>query len=141
MHINPLSDKNLYHVPFSSSPEKCPMRLFLASFTSLAALFMLTACAPHPASGIWLPGQAQQAPFSHLEVKYEGRAILRAGNDPQEERHCFWAGQSAASIALTCTPAFNPKLEEKYLLEVELDDRARLLQDQRLLMYFVREQS
>ncbi|GAB4301181.1 MAG: hypothetical protein Kow0096_21800 [Thiohalomonadaceae bacterium] len=77
--------------------------------------------------------------FHRLEVTYEGRALLYAVGEDQAGRHCFWGGESARSIALSCTPAFNPELEEHYRLVIGADGRASLMQGDSTLVQFERQ--
>lgn len=44
-------------------------------------------------------------------------------------RHGFWGGESAQTIALSCKPAFNTELEERYHLLLTEDGSTTLMRD------------
>jgi len=93
---------------------------------AVALLPALLGCAPHPAAGTW---SAASGDFSRLEITYEGRALLYAAGEETASRHCFWGGESALSIALTCKPAFDTSSEERYRLAILADGSAELTRD------------
>lgn len=95
-------------------------------FAAAALLPALNGCAPHPATGTW---NAASGGFSRLEITYEGRALLYAAGEETASRHCFWGGESAQSIALTCKPAFDTSTEERYRLAILADGSAELTRD------------
>lgn len=111
-----------------------------ARFTALCAmplLLVLAGCSPHPAAGVW--AAAADNGFNRLEVTYEGRALLYTAGEDKAGRHCFWGGESAQAIALTCKPAFNTELEERYRLTLDADGTARLMQDDQVMAHLLRQ--
>lgn len=110
----------------------------LRALILLPALF-LAGCSPHPATGTWSGAATASAQFHRLEVTYEGRALLYAAGEDTAGRHCFWGGESAQSIAMSCTPAFNPELEEHYRLVIGADGRASLMQGNSTLVQLERQ--
>ncbi|WP_127478051.1 hypothetical protein [Sulfurivermis fontis] len=105
----------------------------------LLPLLLLAGCSPHPATGTWSGAAPESGRFQRLEVTYEGRALLYAAGEDKAGRHCFWSGESAQSIALSCTPAFNPELEEHYRLVIGADGRASLRQGDKVLAQWERQ--
>lgn len=100
------------------------------------ALF-LAGCAPHPATGTWTAAE-NDSTFTRLEVTFEGRALLFQAGEQEAGRRCFWGGESAQAIALTCKPAADPESEERYHLTVGEDGAATLTRDGKIAARFVR---
>lgn len=90
--------------------------------------YLLAACSAHPGAGNWLTTGEENANFNtdfvRLEVGYEGRTnIFSSASDQQNEleqaiRRCFWRGEDAYTITLTCVQANNSDIEEHYKLRV-----------------------
>lgn len=92
-------------------------------------LLLLTGCSPHPATGTWATASPSDSSFTRLEVTYEGRALLFAAGEQEAGRRCFWGGENAQAIAMTCKPATAMDSEERYQLIVAADGTATLLRD------------
>lgn len=101
----------------------------IRTLCTAALLLALSGCAPHPAAGTWATSDEAAQGFSRLEITYDGRALLYAAGEEKAGRHCFWGGESAQSIALTCKPAFDTNIEERYRLILAADGSAELLRD------------
>lgn len=101
-------------------------------------LALLAGCAPHPATGNWTTATEPASGFNRLNVTYEGQALLFEVGEQQAGRHCFWGGESAQSIALTCKPAANLDTEERYRLVVAADGTATLHGEGAVLARFSR---
>lgn len=105
----------------------------------IAFIVLLAGCAPHPATGHWVTTADTGTGFTRLEVTYEGRANLYAAGEKEAGRHCFWSGESARAVAITCKPAFNTEIEEHYHLNVQADGTAVLSQADKVLAHFSRQ--
>jgi len=116
--------------------------------------YLLTACSPHPGAGNWL-ATGEQNPdfikeFVKIEVSYEGRTDIfdtKAGqqsntDDPSSAvRRCFWRGEDAQTIIMTCVQATNTDIEESYQLRVDPDnDVAELIKEKIVVGRFIREE-
>ena len=125
----------------------------LRLLTITALSYLLIACTPHPGTGNWLTTGEENAnfikEFARLDVDYEGRTDIfntTAGQqsdakDPSSaSRRCFWRGQDAQTILMTCIVASNTDVEENFLLRVNPDNGiADLIKDQVVIGRFVRE--
>jgi hypothetical protein len=113
-------------------------RLAWSSAAPLVA--MLTACSPHPAAGNWQAAENTDSGFTRLEVTYEGRANLYEAGEEEAGRHCFWGVENAQGIALTCKPAFDTAIEERYQLSVGENGTATLMRDGTVIARFTKQQ-
>lgn len=125
----------------------------LRLLTISALSYLLTACTPHPGTGNWMTtGEENPAfikEFARLDVDYEGRTDIfstTAGQQSDEGdpssalRRCFWLGQDAQTILMTCVVASNTDIEESYLLRVNPDNGiAELIKDDVVIGRFARE--
>ncbi|MET0085072.1 MAG: hypothetical protein ABW082_01075 [Sedimenticola sp.] len=98
--------------------------------SSLSALvvsaLLLAGCAPHPATGNWVPAEGDESGFVRIHVQYDGKTdIYRPGEETAAFR-CFWAGESGAVIGLQCVLAENTDIEKHFKLNVTADQGARL---------------
>jgi hypothetical protein len=110
----------------------------LALLSAAPLLLALAGCSPHPATGSWISPTQADSGFSRLEVTYEGQALLFEAGEKEAGRRCFWGGESAQAIALTCKPAFNPESEERYRLTIGEDGSASLTRDGKVAARFSR---
>lgn len=102
------------------------------------ALLLLMGCAPHPATGMWITTSEVNNAFARLEVGYDGWALLYAAGEQEAGRRCFWGGESAKAIAMTCKPAHDMEAEERYHLSVAEDGTAALSRDGAVVARFTR---
>ena len=120
----------------------------LRLLTITALTYLLTACSPHPSSGHW-QSTGEESPnftktFVRLEVGYEGRTNIfdsKTATPEQAVRRCFWQGEDAQTIVLTCVQAANTDIEESYQLRIGPDnDTAQLIKDKVVIGHFIREE-
>ncbi len=125
----------------------------LRLLTLSALSYLLIACTPHPGAGNWLTTGEENTnfikEFARLDVDLEGRTDIfntTAGQqsdakDPSSaSRRCFWRGQDAQTILMTCVVAGNTDVEESYLLRVGPDNvMADLIKDDVIIGHFMRE--
>ena len=108
--------------------------LFIVCLSSL----LLSACSPHPGSGIWVPLDDSEAPYTRLEVLFEGRAELFA---PGREGHlyrCFWGGTDADSIRLDCISADDEAVKPVFTFRVAADGTGELIASGESIGFFQR---
>lgn len=101
----------------------------IALMRATPLLLALAGCSPHPATGIWTAAPDTVRGFNRLEITYEGRALLFAVGESEAGRHCFWGGESAQSVAMSCKPAFDTSIEEHYRMTLRENGTATLLRD------------
>lgn len=85
-----------------------------------------------------LPGQ--QGEFERIEVMFDGKADLFRKGAKQAAYRCFWGGDSAQSLRLTCTTGQDSGIEYHYVLKVVATDQANLEQNDQLLATYSRRQ-
>lgn len=102
-------------------------------------LLALAACSPHPATGTWATAAEPGRGFNRLDVTYEGRAHLFEVGEQEAGRRCFWGGESAQAIAMTCKPALDTAREERYHLALGADGIATLTRDGEVMARFSRQ--
>lgn len=99
---------------------------FSLSLVLLAIVYMLSACTPHPASGVWKTTEDNDYGLSKLVVGFEGRANFATPNLDNATWHCFWSATDKQEILLNCTPSTNPEQEERFILTINNQGMAEL---------------
>ncbi|WP_177418448.1 hypothetical protein [endosymbiont of Lamellibrachia barhami] len=108
--------------------------LFLTLLTSI----LLVGCSAHPGSGIWLPAEGSESPYSRIEVLFEGRAELFVAGREAHLFRCFWSGTTADSIHMDCISADDETQKPVFTLQVSADGTARLSEAGKKLGLFQR---
>ncbi len=96
--------------------------LFLTLLTSI----LFAGCSVHPGSGIWVPAEGSESPYSRVEVLFEGRAELFVTGRKEHLFRCFWGGTTADSIHMDCISADDETLKPVFTLQVSADGTAKL---------------
>jgi len=94
---------------------------------------VLAGCSAHPAAGTWQIQEGSKSNYARLVVQFDGRAEFFRPNEEEPAERCFWAGESASTIALQCVDAADEEQERQYRLKVTKGGRGELMQDGRLL--------
>lgn len=110
----------------------------LAIATTAPLLLALFGCSPHPASGTWTAAATTDSGFNRIDVNFDGKADLYEVGEDNAGRHCFWGRESKQAITLTCKPAFDTDIEERYRLIINEDGTATLMQDNTMAARFSR---
>ncbi len=84
-------------------------------FVAGLGLLLLSGCAPHPAAGVWEPVEAA-APFTRIDVQFNGRADFFEPGNEKETLHCFWAAHSKDEAWMNCVPAEHTEHKIPYRL-------------------------
>jgi hypothetical protein len=106
------------------------------SLFSLGTAMLLTACTPHPASGVWTTTEDNAYGISKLVVGFEGRANFVTPKLDNSEWRCFWSATSKQETTLDCTPSTAPEQEERFLLTINAQGMAELQHDSKLVAIF-----
>ena len=99
-------------------------RLFLTLFYML----LLAACSPHPGSGIWLPLDDRDNPYTRLEVLFEGRAELFVSGREAHLYRCFWGGINSDSLRMDCVSADDEAVKPAFTFRVAADGTGELIE-------------
>ncbi len=107
-----------------------PARIYFSAVVIFLSLF-LSACSPHPATGVWKATGENELGIDRLVVGFEGRAEFTTSKLNNAVWHCFWAAPDKVRFMLTCTPSTNPDQERVFVLRVNDQGLAELLANYR----------
>lgn len=82
---------------------------------------LLTACSPHPTSGVWKATGDNELGISRLVASFDGKAEFTTSKLDNAEWHCFWTIADKTEISLDCAPSTNP--DEKRIFILILNDK------------------
>jgi len=107
-------------------------------FLTLLSSILLVGCSAHPGSGIWVPAEGNESPYSRIEVLFEGRAELFVSGRKEHLFRCFWSGTTADSIHMDCISADDETQKTVFILQVTADGAAKLTEAGKNLGLFQR---
>lgn len=84
----------------------------------LSIIFLLSACNPHPTSGVWKATTDNDFGINRLVVSFDGRATFTASKQDNAIWHCFWSATSKQQSELKCTPSTDTEKEETFILSI-----------------------
>ena len=102
-----------------------------------AALF-LSACSPHPATGVWKATADNALGIDRLVAGFEGKAEFVTRKLNNALWHCFWAAPDKKKLELSCAPSTNPDKKRAFVLSVNDQGLAELQDDGAVLATFTR---
>ena len=116
------------------------MNFLSLRFTSVFIAFtvLLSACSPHPGSGVWEAVADNEQGISKLTVGFEGKAEFTSSKLNNAVWHCFWSTADKKKLALNCTPSTNPEQKKSLELNVNEQGMAELRDGSTLLATFKR---
>ncbi len=106
---------------------------FSLSLLLLTTVFILSACAPHPASGVWETTEDNDYGVGRLVVGFDGRASFTTSKLGDAQWHCFWSATDKQKILLDCTPSTEPDKEESFILTITNQGVAELQHNTQLI--------
>ena len=107
------------------------------AFAIFISLF-LSACSPHPATGVWKAIGDNQYGIDRLVVGYEGRAEFVTKKLDNAVWHCFWsASDKKEQLNLDCS-ASTDKLKKQFVLGVNDQGFSELKENGEVLAIFDR---
>lgn len=104
----------------------------------LSVTMLLSACTPHPASGVWQTTEDNVYGISRLVVGFEGRANFVTTKLDNATWHCFWSATSKQETELNCKPSTDSEQEETFILTINDKAMAELRHDAKLVAIFTR---
>jgi len=110
----------------------------LPSLLILTTIFLLVACSPHPASGVWKASTDNDYGIDKLTMAFDGKAHFITTKRNYAEWHCFWTASSKTETDLKCTPSTNPEQEESYTLMINDQGFAELKHSDKQITSFIR---
>jgi len=84
----------------------------------LGIIFLLSACNPHPTSGVWKATADNNYGINRLVVSFDGRATFTTSKQDKAVWHCFWSATNKQQSELKCTPSTNTEKEERFILSI-----------------------
>ncbi len=79
---------------------------------------LLTACSPHPATGVWKATDDNKLGIARLVAGFEGRVEFTTSKLDNAVWHCFWGISDKTELSLDCTPSTNPEKKRSFILTV-----------------------
>ena len=109
----------------------------IPAFVIFISLF-LSACSPHPATGVWKATTDNKLGINRLVVGFEGRAEFKTSKLDNANWHCFWAAPDKKQLEFDCTPSTNPDEKRTFVLSVNDKGLAEMKEEGALLATFTR---
>lgn len=82
---------------------------------------LLTACSPHPTSGVWKATEDNELGITRLVASFDGRAEFTTSKLENAVWHCFWSISDKTALSLNCTPSTNP--DHKRIFSLSINDQ------------------
>ncbi len=101
-------------------------------------LMFLSACSPHPGTGVWKAQGENSLGIPGLTVAFDGKAAFTSKGENAAIWHCFWNASGEQTINLDCTPSTNTESEMHFVLTAEDDQTAALSRDGKSIGLFIR---
>ncbi len=111
------------------------MNYFTASFTFILIL-LLSACSPHPATGVWKTATDNEYGISRLVVAFDGKAEFISTKLDSANWHCFWAAKAKYEVELDCTPSTDTLTKERFVLKINEQGLAEFAHKFRSMIVF-----
>ena len=109
----------------------------ILSFTTLfLSLFILTGCAPHPATGTWISSAENEASFNKVIVHFEAKLEIYSKNSDKPVLYCGWSAASTPNINIACMRSENQKIMDIYQFNVTGENTAELMQKEKVIASF-----
>jgi hypothetical protein len=111
----------------------------MKKFLSLAICALtLSACSPHPGSGVWKAQGENNMGIPSLTIGFEGKARFSSSKTTPATWHCFWNASGRQTIDLDCTPSIDTEAETHFVLTVTDNQAAKLSMDGKPVGNFAR---
>ena len=113
---------------------KKPVFSIILAMTVLAVV----SCSPNPASGVWQATDSNNLDISKMVIAFDGRADLYSEQGGGTIWRCFWAAKSTQETVMDCTPSTDPDHKVSFVVTVNDNGMAELVQDSKSLGSFRR---
>ena len=104
------------------------MRFCFSAFVIFLSLF-LSACSPHPATGVWKATGDNALGIDRLVAGFEGRAEFTTSKINNAVWHCFWGAADKKILKFNCAPSTNTEEKRLFTLSVNEQGLAELRDD------------
>ena len=102
----------------------------------LAFTLLISACSPHPASGVWKTTQDNEYGISKLMMSFDGRAEFITTKLNNASWHCFWSATGKKQANLDCNPSTDKEQQELFMLMINDQGDAELMHKSKLISTF-----
>ena len=106
---------------------------FYAHLFLLITTCLISACSPHPTSGVWKSIEDNDYGLKDLTVSFDGKANFTTSKLYNATWHCFWSPTSKQETVLDCTPSSDPEQEERFTLTINSQGLAELRHNDQLI--------
>ncbi|PCJ85660.1 MAG: hypothetical protein COA54_10710 [Thiotrichaceae bacterium] len=114
------------------------MKYYTSLFLIIIAA-LLSACSPHPGSGVWKATAENDYGIDKIIIAFDGKARFTSTKIINAKWHCFWTASNKIEINMECTPSTNPDQEEQYTLSVDDQGVAQMKNNTQLIASFTRQ--
>ena len=109
------------------------IKYLAAVFVFYFALSLMTACSPHPGTGVWMANTDNELGISKMIVAFDGRVEFNSSKPENAKWHCFWEKLNKNSLELDCTPSNHVDQPHKFHI-ISIDKlNAELRENEKLL--------
>jgi len=94
-------------------------------FVGLLSL-LLSACSPHPATGVWKSTGNNALGIDRLVAGFDGKAEFTTHKINNALWHCFWAATDKSHLTLSRIPSTNTDQKQTFVLSLNTQGKAEL---------------
>ncbi len=102
-----------------------PSRFYFSAIVIFLSLF-LSACSPHPATGVWKATDDNALGVDRLVAGFEGRAEFTTSKINNALWHCFWSAADKKILKLNCAPSTDTEEKRVFIFSVNEQGLAEL---------------
>ena len=103
------------------------------SLLLITFILLISACSPHPVSGVWKTTENNDYGITKLIVSFGGKAEFITPKLDNATWHCFWGATEKQQANLDCTPSTNPDDEQKFTITINAQGFAELTHNSKLI--------
>jgi hypothetical protein len=103
-------------------------RFYFSAVIVSLSLF-LSACSPHPATGVWKATGDNSLGIDRLVAGFEGRVEFTTSKINNAVWHCFWGAANKKILKLNCAPSTNTEEKRLFTLSINEQGLAELRDD------------
>lgn len=102
------------------------------------SLFVLSACSPHPSTGVWKSTTDNALGVSKIVVAFEGRAEFTSTKPIKAVWHCFWGKENEKTLNLDCMPSIDTEQARQFVFVAKSETSAELHENGKVLVTLTR---
>ena len=106
------------------------------SLLLVTVTLLISACSPHPVSGVWGTAQDNEYGISKLTMGFDGRAQFVTTKLNNAIWHCFWSATGKKQANLDCNPSTDKEQKDIFMLNINDQGDAELMHKSKLISTF-----